>query len=103
MNLFADLTPDPDAEVITPLLQRPGLRIERILSHGHTSPPGFWYDQAENEWVVVLRGRGVVEFKDGRTVELGPGDSLDIPAHTRHRVAFTDPAEVTLWLAVHDG
>lgn len=103
MNLFADLTPDPNVEIITPLVQRLGLRIERILSHGHTSPPGFWFDQAENEWVIVLRGRGIVEFEDGRTVELGPGDYLDIPAHTRHRVAFTDPGEVTLWLAVHDG
>ena len=101
MNLFADLPARRDAEELTPLLERAGLRIVRIVSTGQASPEGFWYDQDDNEWVVVLRGRGVIEFADGRRVELAEGDHIDIPAHTRHRVAYTDPHGPTLWLAVH--
>lgn len=83
------------------LLRQGGVRIERIVSHGQASPPGFWYDQPQREWVLVLAGRGAVAFEDGTEVALGPGDWLDIPAHARHRVAWTDPAQPTVWLAVH--
>lgn len=100
MNLLHDLPTKLGAEGILPLLTRDGVRIERIVSTGHASPDGFWYDQDEEEWVLILCGWGVVEFEDGRCVELRPGDYLEIPAHVRHRVQATNPAEPTVWLAI---
>jgi cupin 2 domain-containing protein len=89
------------AEAFELLLSRPGLSIERIVSHGHASPPDFWYDQDEDEWVMVVAGRAAIGFEDGREVELGPGDWLSLPAHCRHRVLRT--ATPTVWLAVYAG
>lgn len=91
---------DRAAEVKTILLDTGQVRIERIVSFGQASPPGFWYDQQEREWVSVLRGSGVVQFEDGREVELGPGQFLCIEPHERHRVAETKQDEPTVWLAV---
>lgn len=99
-NLFTNLPADLPEEVFTTLLQTPGLRIERIVSHGHQSPDGFWYGQTTGEWVIVLKGAAKIEFET-KTVELKTGDYLDIPAHTKHRVAWTSPEEPTIWLAVH--
>ncbi len=99
-NLLADLPRDLSEEIFTTLLQASGVRIERIVSHGHQSPPGFWYDQPTNEWVLVLQGAAKIEFEDG-TLEMRPGDYVDIPAHRKHRVAWTTPNEPTIWLAVH--
>jgi len=77
-------------------------RIERIISRGHASPPGHWYDQDTNEWVAVLKGRARLLFEGSNgLVELGPGSHLNIPAHRRHRVEWTDPEGETIWLAVH--
>jgi len=101
-NLFADLPRDLPEELLTTLLQAPGVRIERIVSHGHQSPPGFWYDQPTGEWVIVLKGAAKIDFEGGM-VEMGPGDFIDIPAHRKHRVAWTTPDEPTIWLAVHYG
>jgi cupin 2 domain-containing protein len=101
-NLFADLPSDLPEESFTTLLQAPGVRIERIVSHGHQSPAGFWYDQPESEWVIVLKGAARLEFEDG-TLEMRPGDYFNIPAHKKHRVAWTTPDEPTIWLAVHYG
>jgi cupin 2 domain-containing protein len=76
------------------------VRIERIVSRGHASPPGFWYDQDEHELVVVLSGGATLELEGQGAVSLGPLDWLDIPPHVRHRVTSTDPDVDTLWLAV---
>lgn len=100
MNLLRDLPPHLDEESICSLLVNRQLRIERIVSTGQSSAEGFWYDQAEDEWVLVLTGRGVVEFEDGRIVELNAGDYLLIPARCRHRVRETSSGEPTVWLAV---
>ena len=83
------------------LLRRAGCRVERIVSRGHASPPGFWYDQQEGEWVTVLQGRAVLRLQEGdRRVEMGPGDYIELPAGCRHRVEWTHPEEDTVWLAV---
>jgi cupin 2 domain-containing protein len=89
----------PD-ELFTTLLDAPGVRIERIISHGHASPENFWYDQPRHEWVVVLKGAARLRFED-ETIELQPGDFLNIPAHKKHRVEWTTPDAPTIWLAVH--
>lgn len=99
-NLFADLPSSLPEELFTTLLQAAGIRIERIVSHDHSSLTGFWYDQPEGEWVVVLKGAARLDFEDG-TREMGPGDFINIPAHKKHRVAWTTPDEPTVWLAVH--
>lgn len=98
-NLFTDLPPHPPNELFATLLEAPGVRIERIVSHGHASPPGFWYDQDEAEWVVVLKGAARLKFEDGE-IEMHPGDFVTIPAHRKHRVEWTTPDEPTVWLAV---
>ena len=90
----------PTAEVSELLLQRPGIRMERILSAGQASPPGFWYDQAEDEWVAVLQGEGVLQWEDGRLTELRAGDWLLIPAHQKHRVERTSVEPPCIWLAL---
>jgi len=98
-NLF-DLPAElPSGELVEVILARPGLRIERIVSHGQSSPPGFWYDQSEHEWVMLLKGFARLRFED-RVIELKAGDQLNIPANCRHRVEWTMPNEPTIWLAV---
>ncbi len=101
-NLLSDLPARSDKEVVDELLSAPHLRIERIVSAGQASPPGFWYDQPWAEWVLVLSGAATLVIEG----EFAPramiaGDSLLIPAHQRHRVDWTDPARATVWLAVH--
>jgi len=84
------------------VLKRPGVRIERIVSTGQASPPGFWYDQVHGEWVAVLAGEAKLRFEDEPAARtLGPGDFVDIAPHRRHRVEWTRPGEPTVWLAVH--
>ena len=99
LNLFSDPAIASGAEQIHTLLETGSVRIERILSNSHASPDGFWYDQAGDEWVVVLRGNATLEFDPGSPRSLAAGDHLFIPRHTRHRVSETSPD--TIWLAVH--
>jgi cupin 2 domain-containing protein len=99
-NLFDDVPRELPAERVDVLLDTPMLRLERIVSMGHTTPPGEWYDQDGNEWVVILRGRARVRIEgeaDDRA--LGVGDHLLLRAHVRHRVEWTDTP--TVWLALH--
>ena len=100
-NLFTEIPPQLPEELVTVLCRAKGIRIERIVSEGQRSPDGFWYDQDRHEWVVVLEGRAAIEFEgEPERVELQPGSYLNIPAHKRHRVAWTSPAEKTIWLVV---
>lgn len=106
-NLLAPLPPGSaeEAELFEELAAGGGVRIERIVSRGHASPEGFWYDQQDDEWVMVVSGRAAIELADrerpDRIVDLGPGDFLTLPAGCRHRVRWTAPDEPTVWLAVH--
>lgn len=103
-NLLANLPQDTTQEHFEDLLQAPNLRLERIVSHGQASPPGFWYDQPQHEWVLVLQGQAGLEIEGQPGIhELNPGDHAHLPAHCRHRVAWTDPSGPTVWLAVHYG
>lgn len=102
-NFFADLPAAPAAaERFDTLLARPGLRIERIVSTGQASPPGFWYEQAEAEWVALLSGAAELRFADElETRRLAPGDWLYIAPMRRHRVEWTAPDAPSVWLALH--
>lgn len=102
MNLFEPVLPPAAAEeLVEALVTRPGVRIERIVSTGQASPPGFWYDQPETEFVALLRGGAGLRFADEATDRvLSPGDWLVIAAHRRHRVTWTAADTPTVWLAV---
>jgi len=101
-NIFAEMPDSRKDELIEAILQAPGLRIERIVSHGQSSPDGFWYDQEDNEWVIVLRGNAGLRFEGREDIlALKPGDHIRIDRHRRHRVEWTDPDQETVWLAVH--
>jgi cupin 2 domain-containing protein len=101
-NLFTDVGGPLAAERIDVLVDEGTVRLERIVSTGHATPPGEWYDQDRDEWVAVLRGSAGLRF-EGETGEhvMRAGDHLVIPAHRRHRVEWTDSREPTVWLAVH--
>jgi cupin 2 domain-containing protein len=100
-NLFADLPSADAGEVFETLVEAAGVRVERIVTAGQTTPEGEWWDQDRREWVCLLAGRATIRFADGEVSELCPGDWLDIPAHRRHRVEWSDPDQVNVWLAVH--
>ncbi len=102
-NIFEAVPDHLKAERFEDIVSSPGVRIERIISKGHTSPESGWYDQTENEWVMVLEGQARLDFDDGTSVALGKGDHLNIPAHCKHKVSWTDPNQVTIWLAVFYG
>lgn len=100
-NLLRNLPDAGGGEVAETLLAAPGMRLERIVSLGQSSPPGFWYDQDEAEWVLLLAGAARLRFADETEDRvLGPGDHVHIAPHRRHRVEWTDPAVPTVWLAV---
>lgn len=101
-NLLAEIPESLEEELFQEILTRSNIKIERIVSRGHHSPEGFWYDQKWEEWVLLIKGKAGIEFRENRAmVELEPGDHLLIPAGRLHRVAWTSPEEETIWLAVH--
>lgn len=97
-NLFAGVPERLGSEQVLELLRTPGLTLERIVSTGQTTD---WLDQDWAEWVLLIEGAARIEFADGAVAALGPGDFIEIPAHARHRVLWTDPAGPTVWLALH--
>lgn len=99
-NIFSDIPSQIPNEIVEDILTTEKLRIERIISKGQSSPDVGWYDQNDNEWVIVLSGYGVIEYSDGVKVTLKQGDYLNIKAHQKHRVRETDPNQVTVWLAI---
>lgn len=100
-NLLAPLPDARAAEVFTTLLDRPGVRIERIVSQGQATPADAPYDQPHDEWVLLLAGAARLWIDGAGERDLAPGDALLIPAHARHRVTWTQAEPPTVWLAVH--
>ena len=100
VNLYNLPDPLPDAEEFTDLIPDRGVKIERIVSHGQTSPTGEWYDQDRDEWVLLIQGEAVLEYETGEKLRLDAGDHVLIPAHCRHRVDYTSLTPPCIWLAV---
>ena len=98
-NIFADVPKTIGVEQFLTLFETEAVKIERIVSQSHSSPTGFWYDQPEDEWVIVLRGHAMLEFEGGESIEMKEGNHLIIASHIEHRVSRTGPD--TIWLAVH--
>ena len=100
-NLYhIDRLPQGEDEFFEEILSQPGIRIERIVSHGQTSPEGFWYDQDESEWVVLLQGEAVLEFESGIKENLIRGSHCHILPHQKHRVTYTSSDPPCIWLAI---
>ncbi len=101
-NIYANLPAPRPEEEATILAEFAGARVERIVSMGHASPPGFWCDQDWTEWVILLDGAAGLWIEgEGAPRTLRPGDYVELPPHVRHRVEWTDPDRPTVWLAVH--
>ena len=101
-NILRPFDVRPAAEVFERIASGPDFLFERIVSFGHATPPGVWYDQPRDEWVVLVTGAARLRFESSdEAVEVGPGDALLIPAHCRHRVEWTQPGRETVWLALH--
>lgn len=101
-NIFKSIPEQLPEELIECIFKHDNLRLERIISKGHTTPAGQWYDQEGDEWVLLVQGEAIVLYEKGhQTFHLNAGDYLLIPAHTRHRVEWTPPNANTIWLAAH--
>jgi cupin 2 domain-containing protein len=87
-------------EVFEEIIRDKNVRIQRVISYGHVSPDGFWYDQPENEWVILLQGKAKITFQDNKETNLQKGDSIFLPAHQRHRVSYTSKKPACIWLTV---
>ena len=98
-NLFSSIPITLPNEIAETLVRAGNIRIERIVSQGHASPPDFCYDQDQNEFVLLVQGAARLRFEDD-VVEMRPGDWIDIPAHRKHRVEWTTPETKSIWLAV---
>ena len=98
-SIFSNNPINLPQEITEVILQSNNLRIERIISQGQASPKDFWYDQEENEWVLILQGSGRLQFAD-EFMDLQEGDYINIPAHKKHRVDWTDSNRKTIWLAI---
>ncbi len=101
-NLFDEAPFNPDKEFLESIIERPEWKLERIVSHGHRTPDGEWYDQTSDEWVVLLSGAATLRFEDkNKLIDMNPGDHVFIPAHCRHRVERTEENRESVWLALH--
>jgi cupin 2 domain-containing protein len=100
-NIFSQIPSELKDELFEEIVSKDSLKIERIISKGHTTAEGEWYNQESDEWVIVLSGEAILEFENSHDVKLKEGDYLNIPAHTKHRVSWTKANVETVWLAIH--
>ena len=101
-NIFAEIPEQLPEELFECILKQDNIVIERIVSNGHITPAGQWYNQSLDEWVMLLQGQAILLFEENQQlIRLAPGDYLLIPAHARHRVEWTLPDFNTIWLAIH--
>ena len=99
-NIFEKIPENLNNELIEEILKTKNFRLERIISAGHHSPPDFWYDQDENEFVFLVSGCARISFNDGRIFDLKAGDYFVIKAHQKHRIVSTDQNRKTFWLTL---
>ncbi len=100
-NLFENIPESFPEEIFDIILQKPGIRIERIISRGNSSPENFWYDQENDELAFLIQGESIIEFAGGNEIKMYKGDFIFIPAHNKHRVKWTNPDINNIWIAVH--
>ena len=101
LNIYNEVPASLKEEYFEKIVDKDSLIIERIISEGHVTPEGTWYDQETNEFVILLKGFAELEFEDGNIISMNQGDYIVIPAHAKHRVIKTAADQKTFWLAVH--
>lgn len=99
-SIFDNIPSNLPEEIIETLIDGDGVRVERIVSKGQRSPNGFWYDQDENEFVILIEGNAKILLENDEPITLNAGDYLNIPAHKKHRIEWTDQETETIWLTV---
>lgn len=99
-NIFENIPDKIPDEIFETLINHNNVKVERIISKGQTSPIDFWYNQDVNEWIILLKSHAKLLFEKGELIELLPGDHINIPVNTKHRVEWTDSANESIWLAV---
>jgi cupin 2 domain-containing protein len=99
-NIFQSIPNNVDSEIFDVIIKSDSIRVERILSKGQSSPESGWHDQEENEWVIVLQGSGTIVFENENELTLEKGDFINIPSRQKHKVIWTEPDVVTIWLAI---
>jgi len=100
-NIFKNIPKPAEDEFFQNIIKNEKLKIQRIVSHGHSSPKSGWYEAPDEEWIVLLDGEAILKFIDGKEVRLKSGDYLNIPAKSQHKVDWTKPDYDTIWLVVH--
>lgn len=98
-NLYT-FTKEPHKEFVRMLASGKNVRIKHIVSAGEITPLGEWYDQEEEEWIALIQGEALLVYENGEHVRLKSGDTLLIPSHQKHRVAFTSTTPPCIWIAV---
>ncbi len=99
-NFFVNIPQNLPEELFDTIVQSDNVRIEKIISDGHTSPQNFWYDQVQNEFGLLLQGSAIIEFENDKSIELKVGDYQIISFHQKHRVSYTDKNKKTIWLTI---
>ena len=100
-NIFTDIPKELKEELFEEIISNKNVKIERIVSEGHTSPKEGWYESKQNEWVMILQGEAILSFEDAEDVELKNGDYFNISALTKHKVSHTSKEQKTIWLAIY--
>ena len=100
-NLFSRIPASLPDEVFETIIKSCNVHIERIISKGHKTGEGQWYDQDKNEWILLIKGSAQIRFEEEKIIGLQPGDYINIPAYKKHRVDWTDSNTETIWLAIH--
>ncbi len=100
-NIFNTIPTNLSEELFEDIISKDKIKIQRIVSQGHITIEGEWYDQDDNEWVIVLQGAATISFKDEDDISLKTGDYINILAHKKHRISWTSESEKTIWIAVH--
>ncbi len=101
VNIFKNIQRNSDKEIFEDIISKNDVKIERIISYGQSSPKKGWYNSRKNEWVMILKGKAILSFKNSADVKLKKGDYINIPANTKHKVSWTLPDKETIWLAVY--
>jgi len=100
-NIFEHIPKDLQEEIFEDIVKTDKLQIQRIISKGDSTLDSKWYNQTDNEWVIILQGEAILSFKESKDIKLKTGDYINIQAHIVHKVLWTTPDTETIWLAIH--
>ena len=100
-NIFNNIPTQLSQELFQDIISKDGIKIQRIVSQGAITQDDKWFNQENDEWVIVLQGKATLSFEDDSDIKLSIGDYILIPAHKKHKVSWTSSDEQTVWLAIH--